>query len=82
LPGFDALPEGRYTLCARVQNSTWLNPCEWNFPTPTATVSRTNPVANVTITLKRGAVVPIRIDDVGQLLAKNEGKTPGAGLLL
>jgi hypothetical protein len=79
---FTSLPEGRYTVCARVQNSAWLNPCEWNFPTPTATISRTNPVANVTITLKRGAVIPVRIDDTGQLLAKNEGKTPGAGFLL
>jgi hypothetical protein len=26
--------------------------------------------------------VPIRIIDAGQLLAQNEGKTPGAGLLL
>jgi hypothetical protein len=65
-----------------VPNSTWLNPCEWNFPTPTATISRSNPNANATIILKGGAPVPIRIIDTGQLLAQNEGKTPGAGLLL
>lgn len=27
-------------------------------------------------------MVPVRIDDTGQLLEHNEGKTPGAGLLL
>jgi hypothetical protein len=79
---FAGLPEGSYTLCPRVQNSTWLNPCEWNFPTPTATISRANPNTSLTITLKRGAAVPIRIDDAGQLLTQHEGKTPGAGLLL
>jgi hypothetical protein len=79
---FVGLPEGSYTLCARVPNSTWLNPCEWNLPTPIATILRSNPNATATITLKSGADVPIRIIDAGQLLAQNEGKTPGAGLFL
>ena len=76
------LPEGTYTVCPRMPNSTWLNPCEWNFPTPVATVTRSNPNPTLAITLKRGVAVPVRIDDQGQLLAQNEGKTPGAGLLL
>jgi len=79
---FSGLPEGSYTLCPRVPNSTWLGPCEWNLPTPVAAISRLNPNAAVTITLKRGAAVPIRIDDAGQLMARHERKTPGAGLLL
>ena len=79
---FQALPEGNYTVCASVPDSTWLNPCEWNFLTPTATVTPQAPAARMNITLKRGATIPIRIDDSGQLLAQNEGKTPGAGFLL
>jgi len=79
---FSGLPEGNYTLCPHVQNSTWLSPCQWNFPTPTATISRLIPNASVTIVLKRGAAVPIRIDDAGQFLSQHEGRTPGAGLLL
>src|SRR5258708_490175 len=79
---FVALPEGNYTVCPRVPNSTWLNPCDWGFPTPNATITRSAPTASVTITLKRGVAVPIRINDPGQLLAQNEGKIPGAGLLL
>ena len=76
------LPPGTYTLCPRVLNSTWLSPCEWGLPTPAATISSSAPHATTTITLKRGAPVPVRVDDVGQLLAQNEGKTAGAGLLL
>jgi hypothetical protein len=53
-----------------------------NFPTPTATITRSAPTASITITLERGAAMPIRIDDSAQLLAQNEGKTPGAALLL
>jgi len=77
-----ALPPGTYTLCPRVPNSTWLNPCEWSLPTPRATISNTMPNASVTITLQRGVPVPVRVDDSSQLLAQNEGKTAGAGLLV
>jgi hypothetical protein len=79
---FTGLPGGAYTLCVRAKGGDWLNPCEWNLPTPAATISRTNPNASVTIILKRGAIVPVRIDDAGQLLAQHEGKTRGAGLFL
>ncbi len=76
------LPEGTYTVCPRMPGSTWLNPCEWNFPTPIATITPSNANPRLTITLKRGAAVPVRIDDPGQLLPQNEGKKTGAGLLL
>jgi hypothetical protein len=76
------LPEGTYTVCPRAPNTTWLSPCEWNFPTPIGTISRSNPNATVPISLKRGVAVPVRIADPGQLMAANEGKTPGAGLFL
>ena len=55
---FAGLPEGNYSLCPHVQNSIWLNPCQWNLQTPTATISRLSPNASVTIVLKRGAAVP------------------------
>jgi hypothetical protein len=79
---FTGLPEGNYALCPHTPNSAWLSPCDWNLPIPAASISRLAPSVKVTITLKRGAVVPIRIDDAGQLLTQHEGKTPGAGLLL
>jgi len=79
---FAGLPEGTYTLCPRMPNSTWLNPCEWNFPTPNATISRANPNTSVSVIVKKGAVLPVRINDPGGLLPQNEGKIAGAGLLL
>lgn len=79
---FDDLYGGPYHLCAQVQGSTWLNPCEWGGLSPTVSLSGTQPSASVTIILKKGVAVPIRVDDPGQLLTQNEGKTPGAHLLL
>jgi hypothetical protein len=46
------------------------------------TLSGTQPVATVTLTLKKGAVVPIRINDPGGFLPRYEGKSPGADLLI
>jgi hypothetical protein len=34
------------------------------------------------IVMKKGAAVPIRIDDAGQFLPRHEGRTPGAHLLI
>lgn len=79
---FDSLPAGDYTFCAQVTNSAWLNPCEWRLPSPTVSLSNAQPNATVKIELKKGASVPIRIDDPGQRLSQYEGKTAGARLLL
>lgn len=79
---FDLLTNGQYAICVQAPLGNWLNPCEWGTRRPTVTVSPPLRSANVTIVLKRGAVVPIRVDDPSQLLAQNEGKTRGAHLLL
>jgi hypothetical protein len=79
---FTGLPSGNYLLCAQAPLTTWLSPCEWG-PGPTAlTLLYAQPTANTTITLKKGGVVPIRVDDPSGVLNQNEGKTPGAHLLL
>ncbi|MDQ2945860.1 MAG: hypothetical protein M3Y27_07960 [Acidobacteriota bacterium] len=79
---FDRLNDGNYRLCAQVPNSTWLNPCEWGLQPPKVTLSFAQPGNSVTMILKKGVVVPIRIDDPGQFLSQNEGKTAGAHLLI
>jgi hypothetical protein len=79
---FDGLNDGKYRLCAQVPNSVWLNPCEWGLQPPVVTLSTAEPTTSVTMILKKGAAVPIRIDDPGQLLSLNEGRTPGAHLLV
>ncbi len=52
------------------------------FSGPIVSVSSPGPAASATLVMKKGAVVPIRIDDPGQLLSQHEGKTPRARLLL
>lgn len=79
---FDGLPSGQYTLCAQVPASLWLNPCEWGLKPPVVSISSQRGSVDVTMVLKKGAVVPIRIDDPGRWLSQNEWKTKGAHLLV
>lgn len=79
---FNGLNEGVYQLCAQVSKSVWLNPCEWG-PTPPAVVlSAAQDFAPIALVMKKAAVVPIRLDDPGQLLAQSEGKTSAAVVLI
>lgn len=79
---FDLLPNGEYTLCAQAASGSWLNPCEWGTARPTVVLSAPQRTVSTSLVLKRGAAVSIRMDDPSGLLAQNEGKTPGAHLLL
>jgi hypothetical protein len=79
---FPRLTAGRYRLCAQAPRSAWLNPCQWGLQPTRVTLSAEQPIANAPIVMKKGAVVPIRIEDPGQLLAQHEGKTRGADLLV
>lgn len=77
-----SLPNGQYTLCVQALSGNWLNPCEWGTVVPTVTVSDPQRSVSTTVVLKRGAAIPIRVDDPGQLLSLNEGKKNGAPLLV
>ena len=79
---FDGLVDGQYQICAQVLQSTWLNPCEWGLQPPVVSISAAQSTVSVSMVLKRGVAVPIRIDDPVQSLSQNEGKTSGAHLLL
>ena len=76
------LSGGTYKVCAEVPNSAWLNPCEWGFSPPAISLTASVQAAAVSMVLKKGVVVPIRVDDPNHVLAQNEGKTPGAHLLI
>ncbi len=73
---------GTYRLCAQVPDSTWLNPCEWGLNSPQVTLSAVQPNATVKVILSKGVAVRVRVDDPTRALAQQEGKTPGAHLLL
>lgn len=76
------LIDGSYQLCIQATQGTWLNPCEWGRQPPTLTISSGQPTAALGVVLKKGAIVPVQVDDPGQFLSLHEGATPGAHLLL
>lgn len=79
---FRGLNDGQYSLCAQAPGSTWLNPCEWGSQAVRVVMSPAQPLATVTMVMKKGAAVSIRLEDPGQLLAQHDGKTPGADVLI
>lgn len=79
---FDGIPPGQYTLCVQAPSTLWLNPCEWGLAPPSVYIPQPQPSASFIMVLKRGARVPIRVNDAAQLLTTHEGKTAGAHLLL
>jgi hypothetical protein len=49
---------------------------------PTVSLSAAQNSVGLTVIVKRGVAVPIRVEDPNQLLAKNEGTIAGAHLLI
>ena len=78
----EGLTDGTYGICVQAKGTIWLNPCEWGFSVPTVSVASSQRNPSVTVNLKRGVALPIRIDDASQLLPQHQGKTPGADLLI
>jgi len=80
---FTGLFPGRYRVCAQAPEGPWLGTCEWSpDAAPTVELTAAVPVVNLTVALKRGVVLPIRVDDPSGYLGRHEGKTPGAHLLV
>jgi hypothetical protein len=79
---FANLDAATYLLCSQVPRGTLLNPCQWTKTLPQATVASSTATASITLTMRPGYRLPIRVDDAQSLLPANEGKTPGAHLLI
>jgi hypothetical protein len=79
---FTGLPSGMYRLCAQAPGTEWLDPCEWGLPIPSVALTNAGRSRILTVVLKKGVEVPIRIDDPRQLLPQHEGRTTGAHLLV
>ena len=76
------LVPGVYRLCTQTPRTAWLNSCEWGGAGMTLTLASPEASIPVLIVLIRGAVVNVRVNDVGQLLPTYEANTPGAHLLM
>jgi hypothetical protein len=64
------LPNGRYIACAEPETEGFLNPCHWSTAAPTFTVANGKTVAGVKVTVAKGAILSIHVDDPHQLLAQ------------
>ena len=73
---FGALNDGTYSMCVYAPSGPWLDPCRWGLNPAVVSLSVSQPSASPTITLDKGAVITIRVNDPGQLLSQNEAKTP------
>lgn len=72
---FTKLPSGQYRGCALLPGTALLNPCEW-FDTPsTISVAIGESKSGLTIVMKQGKLLTVRLDDAAQLL-----KAPVKGL--
>jgi len=78
----DNLEAGTYLLCAQVLKGTLINPCQWTTTLPHATLASAAAITSITLTMRPGYRLPIRVDDTQGLLNAHEGKTPGAHLLI
>ncbi len=79
---FDRLPIGKFRVCAQVPKGAWLNPCQWGSRPPLIILTAAQPTAMPSVVMRKGAAVPIRIEDPGQRLLQYEGKAAGAHLLI
>jgi hypothetical protein len=79
---FGGLHAGPYRICAQAPGTVWLNPCDWGLQVPAAALTAAQKSVSLAVTMKKGVALPIRVDDPTQLLSNNEGKTPGAHLLI
>lgn len=70
-----ALAPGEYVACAEASAPGLLDPCHWAASAPTFTVTAGNATADVDITMMRGAVIPIHVNDPQTLLQPVTGSS-------
>jgi len=64
------LLDGTYQLCAVDHSGTYLDPCNWAETPATVTVSAKQPVSGYKLTVAKGAILRVRVNDAGQVLDK------------
>ena len=79
---FNQLANGSYRICVQAPGSPWLNPCKWGLQPPLVLVGSGQPTATLTVVVKKGALVPIRLSDPSGLLTQYESTVPAAQVLI
>lgn len=78
---FDNLRAGSYQLCVQVPKSVWLGSCDWGGSPIVVTLSP-GAARAIPITMRKGALIPVRLDDPAGVVARDHGKAPGAHLMI
>lgn len=68
-----AIPGGSYVACAQAPVEGFLDPCHWAATAPGFSLTAGEKLTGVTITLARGAVIPIHVNDPQGLLSPVAG---------
>jgi hypothetical protein len=63
------LPAGSYTVCVQVPGSDFLDTCEWYILPLRVDVKAGEPVAGLKFKLQKGAILQVRLNDPGNVLA-------------
>jgi hypothetical protein len=63
------LPAGNYVACAQYANQGLLDPCHWAASAPTFTITAGQTTSGVKITMARGSIVTVHVNDPQQLLS-------------
>lgn len=79
---FTGLPDGTYRICVQAPQTVWLDACKLGLSVPSVVLTKATREQTIRISMVKGAEISIRIDDPGMHLLQNEGKRPGAHLLV
>jgi hypothetical protein len=66
------LPSGAYGLCAVVRNGGYLDPCAWSAVIPSVQLDAGKAVTAYRLTLTKGDLLQVRVNDQSQARAKCE----------
>jgi hypothetical protein len=75
------LPAGTYKICVEQRKAKVLNPCAWSGQATLVKVAGSQTVAGTDITVKKGGLLTIRLDDSSKLFKQYES-TAGAHMLI
>jgi hypothetical protein len=72
------LPAGPYSLCAQLPAGGYLDPCQWSLNPPALTLTAKQVSTGNAVTLKKGSIVKVRMQDSSRLLAQKtrDGRQP------
>src|ERR1043166_2576528 len=79
---FSGVPVGTFLICVQVPGSSYLNPCTWSNNPPSVTLTNRLGGNAGRIRMDEGQLLKVKLNDANKLLQTDEGKVPGAKVLI